>query len=65
MEGLHDVMTTGQAAGSGEEYVQPSAAIEQVNRFLSERGDQRASYSGGGESALRFLPNPVGCPACG
>ena len=63
MDGLHTVMTTGQAAGSGEEYVQPSAAIEQVNRFLSTHGGQRASYSGGGESALRFLPNPAWLPS--
>jgi hypothetical protein len=62
MEGLYTIITEGRAAGAGEEYVQPNVAIEQVNRFLSTRGGQRASYSGGGESALRFLPNPGWLP---
>jgi hypothetical protein len=62
MKGLRDVITGGQVAGPGEEYVQPHATIEQLNQLLSEHGDQRVSYSGGGESALRFLPNPGWLP---
>ena len=63
MEVLNTVLTAGQAAGPDEVFVQPSTVIEQVNKFLSAHGDQRASYSGGGESTLRFLPNPGWLPS--
>ncbi|MEH2606194.1 hypothetical protein V1277_005571 [Bradyrhizobium sp. AZCC 1588] len=62
MQALSDVITNGRAAGAGEEFVQLSTAIERVNQLLSQRGGQRASYSGAGETALRFLPNPGWVP---
>ena len=69
LNALDKVLSDGLACGADDEYAAPDIVIECVNETLrrlfgSDRAvnSQHASFSGRGESALRYFPNPHWTP---
>ncbi|MFN8647680.1 MAG: ATP-binding protein [Gemmatimonadales bacterium] len=60
MDALDEVVRTGRAGGSEEEYLRPDAVLEQVNALLGAAADgvrQHAELTGRAEGLFRFFPN--------